>query len=396
MSDQRTNLEQATSSALHMKDEPADRGRFLLQASVTSLAVAAGIGLIWGQWLPLLVLICSMAVVWKATSHSRLQAVFTTDCSAGRSSPTDSGTSDSDVRMVLSAFAACLASATLIGIAARWIDPFRWLLSLSLFGLLVASLSALGLAALEKLQPARTRWATWSVLGLVSAGFTWFVAPPAFATIHPVFNTPVSGQSSARPAVLVETLDDTEHGGLGMAELYLSVQSSRFPSGVQVILPINRGNFQGCKYRFVQLPFEVEEGDTLTFDLVDDNQMTPQQEALVLGASRAGGFCVQLGGAILQPELDWIVRPTTSAVSESAGQSLVLAFRDSPFRSFGKGIFIVQPSGPRRPHAANPVALLDSGNYSRATVKVYFPDSPLSFGAATELMQHSPGLNSKH
>jgi hypothetical protein len=388
LSDQRINSEQAASSALHMKDKPADRGRFLLPASVMSLAVAAGIGLIWGHWLLLLVLICSMAVVWMATSHSRLRPVFTTDCSARRSSPTDSGTSD--VRMVLSAFAACLASATLIGIAARWVDPFRWLLGLGLFGLLVASLSALGLAALEKIEAARKRWATWSVLGLVSAGFTWFVAPPAFATVHPVFNTPVSGQSSARPAVLVEILDDTELGGLGTAELYLSVQSSRFPSNVHVILPINRGDFRGCKYRFVQLPFEVQEGDTLAFDLLDDNQMTPEQEELVLGASRAGGFCIQLGGAILQPELHWIVRPTTAAVSEVVGQGIVLKFRDSPFRNFGRAPFIVQPSSPKLPHDSNPVALLDSGNYSRATVKVYFPDSPLSFGPAAGARETMP------
>jgi len=396
MSDQSANLGQAASSALHTTNEPSNQGKLLSAACVAGLAFAVGIGLIWGQWLPLLVVICSIAVVWMAATHSRSQARSAADCSAGSSSPPAGGSRDSDLRMIGTVFAACLASVTLIAIAARWADPFRWLLSLCLFGFLVASLSTLGLAAREQLQTVRTRFGMWSVLGLVSAGFTWFVAPPAFAAIHPVFNTPVSGQSSARPAVLVEILDDTELGGLGTAELYLSVQSSRFPSTVHVILPINRGDFRGCKYRFVQLPFEVVEGDTLALDLVDDNQMTPEQEELVLGASRAGGFCIQRGGAILQPELHWIVRPTTVVVSEVVGQGIVLKLRDSPFRNFGRATFIVQQSCPKRPHEANPVALLDSGNYSRATVKVYFPDSPLSFGPATEMVPQSPRLGSEH
>ena len=390
MSDQSANPRQAASSALHTTNEPSDQGKLTSAACVACLVFATGIGLIWGQWLPLLVLICSIAIVWMASTHSRSRPRSATDSSARRSGSSASGSRDSELRMIGTVFAACLAGVTLIAIAARWADPFRWLLSLCLFGFLVASLSTLGLAAREQLQTVRTRWGMWSVLGLVSAGFAWFVAPPAFAAIHPVFNTPVSGQSSARPAVLVEILNDTELSGLGTAELYLSVQSSRFPSNVHVILPINRGDFRGCKYRFVQLPFEVKEGDTLAFDLVDDNQMTPEQEELVLGASRAGGFCILLGGAILQPELHWIIRPTTVAVSEVVGQGIVLKFHDSPFRNVGRATFIVQRSCPKFPHEANPVALLDSGNYSWATVKVYFPDSPLSFGpaaGASESMQ---------
>jgi hypothetical protein len=204
-----------------------------------------------------------------------------------------------------------------------------------------------------------------------------------YASIHPVFHTPVSGKSVARPAVLVEVLDDTELHGLGTAELYLSVQSSRFPNDVQVILPVNRGSFRGCKYRFVQLPFEVEDGDILALDLIDDNQMTPEQEQLVLQACRAGGFCIQVGGAIMQPEIDWIVRPTTAAAAEAMGQGIVLTFHDSPFRNFGRATFIVQHDRPRFPQEANLVTLLDTSNYSRATVKVYFPDSSLLFDAGS-------------
>jgi hypothetical protein len=355
---------------------------------VTGLIVCAGIGLVWGHWLSFLVLICSTAIVWIVAAQSQSRPRSTADDSAGRPSTANGGSYAADLRRTASVVAACLAGVALIAIAARWADPIRWLLDLCLFGFLVAFLSLLGLAARERLQTARTRWMTWSIVGLVSAGFTWFVAPPAFATVHPVFQTPVSGNFSARPAVLVEVLDDTERGGLETAELYLSVQSSRFPSEVQVILPINRGSFRGCKYRFVQLPFEVEDGDTLALDLVDDDQMTPEQEQLVLDACRAGGFCIQVGSAIIQPELDWIVRPTTVAVSEVVGQGIVLKFRDSPFRNFGRATFIVQQDRPRFPHDANPIALLDD-NYSRAKVTVYFPDSARSFGAVNQAMPNS-------
>jgi hypothetical protein len=149
-------------------------------------------------------------------------------------------------------------------------------------------------------------------------------------------------------------------------------------------LPVNRGSFRGCKYRFVQLPFEVEDGDTLALDLVDNNQMTSEQEQLVLEACRAGGFCVQVGGAIVQPELDWIVRPTAAAAAEALGNGIVLTFRDSPFRNFGRATYIVQHDRPQFPHEANPVTLLDGSNYSRATVKVYFPRSSLPFDTASQ------------
>jgi hypothetical protein len=237
-------------------------------AGVTSLVFATGgMGLFLGYWFPFLVLISSVAIVWIAGARSS-SPPSTMERSFDNSGSSDGGGWGSDLRMSWGMLAAGLASVTLIAIAALWAEPFRWLLSLCLFGFLVASLSALGLATRERLKSVKSRWSMWSVLGLAGAGFTLFVAPPAFASIRPVFHIPVSGQSFARPAVLVEILDDTELGGLGTAELYLSVQSSRFPSDVQVILPVNRGSFRGCKYRFVQLPFEVEEGDTLALGRV--------------------------------------------------------------------------------------------------------------------------------
>ncbi len=371
-------------------DETADRRQLVTVASVASLVVAMGVGLASSYWLPVLVLACSFLLVWIATACSPPSSRVDEDGSEnGRPF---AGNGSRFVRLTkwktaLFAFFVLIAVAALL---ARWVEPIRWLLSLCSFGFLVTFLSTLLLAAREKSPAVRGQWTTCSAVGLVCAAFAWLIAPPAYASVHPVFHTPVSGKSIARPAVLVELLDDTEHGGLGTAELYLSVQSSRFPSDVQVILPVNRGSFRGCKYRFVQLPFEVEDGDTLALDLVDDNELTPEQEQLVLEACRAGGFCIQVGGAIVQPELDWIVRPTAAAAAEVVGKGVVLTFRDSPFRNFGRATYIVQHDRPRFPHEANPVTLLDGSNYSRATVKMYFPSSSLSFDATNQSARHGP------
>jgi hypothetical protein len=160
-------------------------------------------------------------------------------------------------------------------------------------------------------------------------------------------------------------------------KLYLSVQSSRFPSGVHLLLPINRADFQGYRHRYIQLPFEVQDGDDLSFELIDDNLMSAEQEQLVLTACRVGGFCLHMGNAFVQPQLDRIVAPNADAASKMIAEETVLSLRDSPFRNFGTSTFIVEPSRPTTPHAANPVDLLDRSNYSRGHVKVYYPPYPL-------------------
>ncbi|MDA1013414.1 MAG: hypothetical protein O3A00_03050, partial [Planctomycetota bacterium] len=73
---------------------------------------------------------------------------------------------------------------------------------------------------------------------------------------HPVFATPVSYQASQYPAIQVDVLDADETPYLTTAELYLSLQSSRFPDQTRVLLPVNVGDFGGCPSRFVVLPFE--------------------------------------------------------------------------------------------------------------------------------------------
>ena len=73
--------------------------------------------------------------------------------------------------------------------------------------------------------------------------------------LHPVFHTPVSVGAATRPAVQVDVLDDHE-GWFTTAELYLAVQSSRFPGDTWVVLPLNQGDFDGAGKRFVELPFE--------------------------------------------------------------------------------------------------------------------------------------------
>lgn len=123
------------------------------------------------------------------------------------------------------------------------------------------------------------------------------VTPRQAVRLHPVFHTPLTGRSNARPAIQVEVLDESESWWTRV-ELYLTVQSSRFPKETQIILPINVGDFVGCRTRFVQLPFEVQEGDVLLFNLLDEDELTPEEEQVLLRACRTAGYAVACAGAL--------------------------------------------------------------------------------------------------
>ncbi len=103
--------------------------------------------------------------------------------------------------------------------------------------------------------------ATLVLICLLAAVFFFWPTRLANAQQHPIFNTPVSSMQATRPAIQVDVIDDSEV--VGTAELYLTVQSSRSDADTRIIFPINVRDFQGCTSRFIQLPFEVETGDSL-------------------------------------------------------------------------------------------------------------------------------------
>lgn len=199
---------------------------------------------------------------------------------------------------------------------------------------------------------------------------------------HPIMGTPVTGTSASRPAIQVDIIDASEWAGT--AELYLAVQSSRSPSDCWTLLPINVGDFSGCMSRFVQLPFEVEPGDTVLFNLLDDDGLSSEEEGHIITACRGAGYCIWLAGTIYQPGLKAFVSPKLTAnASELLGKSVLDDVENDKFDNYGVAEFIVQDSLPATPSQANKLSLIDEGKYVRVQLRLYGPASPLPLSPVT-------------
>lgn len=245
--------------------------------------------------------------------------------------------------------------------ALRYITDLIWFLSL---------LSAIGITALAITHGARQQvWIAASWAGSIFLGIQVFAPSSAYA--HPIFHTPLSGESRSRPAILVDVLDESEFWGT--AELYLKVQSSRFPSEVAVMFPINRGDFLGCRSRYIQLPFEVEDSDLLLLDVLDDQSLSTQDEQRLLKACESAGYCLIIAGSVCRPDLARLIEPGFMGAAQVIGDGLVMELRSNPFRNMGSAKYIIQSTRPSRPQDANSVTLLSSSNYGRAQVRMYFP-----------------------
>ena len=191
---------------------------------------------------------------------------------------------------------------------------------------------------------------------------------------HPVFLTALTGRSSSRPAMKVDILDESKYWFF-TAKLYLTAQSSRFPSGVRVVLPLNVGDFAGCRSRFVQLPFEVQAGDTVVLNLLDDTALTPGQERLIIDGCRLGGYCVVAAGTIYCPEITLIVSPTVDAAAEVLGDAVVKGVALDTFKNYGTAEYVVPTTLPGHPQEANKLTVLDDSRYARVVLKIYAPTS---------------------
>ncbi|MDA8563835.1 hypothetical protein N9L06_05285 [Mariniblastus sp.] len=248
----------------------------------------------------------------------------------------------------------------------RYVSALIWLLSL------LATIALL-LYAIHK-NPKPQVWTATGWAGAIFIGIQ-FLAPTS-ASAHPLFKTPLSGDSYARPAVLVDVLDESEFWGT--AELCLKVQSSRFPSDVAVVFPINRGDFVGCRSRFIQLPFEVSDGDLLLLNVLDDQSLSVDQETVLLNACESAGYCLTVGAYICRPDLGRLIEPGFMGLARVVGDGIAMELQSNPFRNMGSAEYIVQTSRPNRPQDANRVTLLSSSNHGCAQVRLYYPNSPLN------------------
>ena len=209
---------------------------------------------------------------------------------------------------------------------------------------------------------------------------------------HPLFRTPVTvsptAAAAARPAIKVDVLDASETPYLTTAELYLSVQSSRFPGDLRLLLPINQGEFAGAGVRFVELPFEVREGDMLALDLLDEDALNASEQQALLLACRGAGYCLVTAGAVYQPKAAMIVAPNLDVAAESLATAIAAQCDLHAFESYGTAEYIVPASLPRQVQQANRLTISDAGLNARVDVRIYAPllgEEPTAVGAAEVL-----------
>ena len=221
-------------------------------------------------------------------------------------------------------------------------------------------------------------WSLLWLLGVVPAPLSGKGKQLPVADIHPVFRTKISGDSRSRPAIHVDILDDSE-AIFFTAELYLAVQSSRFPSDTWVILPLNVGEFAGCRTRFVQLPFEVSAGDNVLFNLLDEDRLTAEQEHAVVAGCQATGYCLLVAGRIYCPEAASILKPAVSTAADLLGAAIINDVSLHHFKNLGTAEFIVPLQLPDAPQKANRLSVSSRGNHSPATLRIFGPSSPMPF-----------------
>ena len=165
-------------------------------------------------------------------------------------------------------------------------------------------------------------------------------------------------ETAVRPVVRLHVYDQAE-SWFGNAELYLTVQSSRFPPNSLVVLPINVGPFAAVEDRFVELPFAVAPGDTLTFNLLDDDSMGEEGEARLAEACRATGYAAVVAGAI------WTVNPAVlkaagpaGAAGDLIGRAIGMNWDQDHFDNYGSALYTVPERMPTADGLANQVNLV--------------------------------------
>ena len=184
-------------------------------------------------------------------------------------------------------------------------------------------------------------------------------APPPTVPLRLMSGDPPAG--TVRPAVRIHLEDQTE-SWFGNAELYLTVQSSRFDANTLLVLPINVGEFRGVEDRFVDLPFAVAPGDTLVFNLLDDDKLGSEGEAALIGAGRVAGYAVVLAGSLYEPTA---VRFAAAGGAAGAltGKAVGLSWRRDAFDNYGTAEYRVPPALPATEGAANEIAIKSRGTF---------------------------------
>jgi len=172
--------------------------------------------------------------------------------------------------------------------------------------------------------------------------------------------------------------------GIGprQAELYLAVQHDAYP-GVKVLWPVNVGtNSMPNGYRAI--PFTAEQGDTLKFSLLDDDDLTSQEEKMLLEAAKAAGsVIIECANVyfILQTRMPLPrgATPSVQMLLQLGAREVIRTSHEHPWDDYGSQDYIVQEKIPENSSDANPITIASDlpvvpfFKIKRLDVKVYQP-----------------------
>jgi hypothetical protein len=166
------------------------------------------------------------------------------------------------------------------------------------------------------------------------------------------------------------------HEFFGAAELYLATECSSFP-GVRILTPINLGK-KGIGEGYIEFPFDLQPSETITFTLLDDDDLTKQEEVRIIdAASVAGKILIEYQNTILRiPRQILLPREQNITIQQlvKLGAEQIISYNhDHPWDPYGSTTYTVPDSLPPSPALANPLTISDRIiiKFERMDIKVY-------------------------
>jgi hypothetical protein len=204
---------------------------------------------------------------------------------------------------------------------------------------------------------------------------------------HPTFHTPITYDSFRRFALKTNLIPGEDQWfEFEEDELYLQISSNKFPPKTYVLMPVKVGEGnQGTISRYMQLPFEVNSGDKITFKLIEEDGLEEEQSELLFKSFETAGFCIGKQLKIYAPSIEFVERLTVATAADQAafndafnaiGEVLISRLKRNAFEPFGEATYIVPDDVSTDP--SNPIEVpLNDDDTPRLIIQIYAPDETL-------------------
>lgn len=193
----------------------------------------------------------------------------------------------------------------------------------------------------------------------------------------------------AQASLVIEILDASE-GFSTTAELYLQVSGNEEFGEMNLLYPLNIGSQSGQHIFYKKLPLKLAPDDELSFNLLDEDGLSDDEEKVLFTASQATGFVFLIAGkcyiyhkiGVVVPLEYEHIKPLINDLTEI----LVLNMNQHPFDAYGHATYIRPWWIPKKPKDSNWIEIFDtngitSGKFTRARVKVYYPNATHAYSS---------------